>query len=588
MASSPNSWLEIARLSPLNPTAPAGSLSCPPPLPDPPDPLQFPPLSASKPPLKLSSSNLLPPAPVSTTISPPSLPCPAPIPSPSLSPFTTAQLLASISLPFIPDCSPNPRSNFTTVTTTVTDLASVREVSLLGAIPFAHTTVTPPLTTAAPLLNSPVPIVNQSSPPEPKSLPNKPETWASKARANTNRTLTRLSPQTLSPSGVPRVVIPDEVYQRGADLHKEFLVCRFFGRTPAYNLIQNVLNYLWGKGRHLEIHMVPTTKSVLVRVPNEFIRQKVLLKKFWYVDTSMFHVSQWSASTASPSLQHIQLWAHLKGVPFDLIYSEGLSHIAGQIGEPKETDDWTLSFTSISTAHVKVEVNTSVPLPKIVEVGRMDGSFVEVEVEYPWTPPICAHCKELGHISRNCLLLPEPPKTVPTAKNNPKIPTARTKPIPPTPSKIFCYSCKASGNLMKNCPKGPQDWIEVTGKKKQPTKSQENPSSAPAVSPVATVSPVAEDSGLTEGSVSEFVDVVELPIASSVTLDSGDPSSAPPSPLPTASSSPLPPGAMDVGLPSPQNPSPSHSHLASFPCIATLLILSFLTWPCSSLPSLFS
>lgn len=208
----------------------------------------------------------------------------------------------------------------------------------------------------------------------------------------------------------------------------------------------------------LEIHMLPTTNSVLVRIPSEFIREKVLLKRFWYVETSMFHVSQWSEAAASttPSLQRIQLWAHLKGVPFDLIYDEGLSHIAGQIGEPKETDDWTLNLSSVSVAHVKVEVYTSIPLPTIVEVGRSDGSFVNVEVKYPWVPPICAHCKELGHISRNCPLLPEPPNTAPK-------PVSQSK--EPPPSKIVCYSCKAPGHLMKNCPKGPKEWIEVSRRK---------------------------------------------------------------------------------------------------------------------------
>ena len=243
----------------------------------------------------------------------------------------------------------------------------------------------------------------------------RPATWASKAKANTDRTLCRLSPQSFSPNGIPRVIIPNEIYEKGAELHKDFIVCTFFGRIHAFKLIQNVLNYLSGKGNHLEMHMNPVSNSVLVRLPNEFIRYKVLLKRFWYVDTSMFHVLQWSASaaTTTPSLQRIQLWAHLKGVPFDLIYGAGLSHIASQIGEPKETDVWTLNLTSISTAHVKVEVDTSIPLPKIVEVGRMDGSFINVEVEYPWTPPICAHCKEMGHISRNCHLLPVPPITDP-------------------------------------------------------------------------------------------------------------------------------------------------------------------------------
>lgn len=203
----------------------------------------------------------------------------------------------------------------------------------------------------------------------------------------------------------------------------------------------------------------------------------------------MFHVSQWTqdAVDSTPSLQHIQLWAHLNDVPFDLIHSEGLSHIAGQIGEPKETDEWTLSLTSISIAHVKVEVNTSMPLPKIVEVGRSNGSFVEVEVEYPWIPPICSHCKELEHISRNCLLLPEPPKTVPSSKTPANNPTAKPT-SNPTSSKIYCYSCNAQGHLMKNCPKGPQEWIEVSGRKKQTSDPMDSQSSE------AHTSPAAEDS----------------------------------------------------------------------------------------------
>ncbi|KAJ4893561.1 hypothetical protein Rs2_20355 [Raphanus sativus] len=187
---------------------------------------------------------------------------------------------------------------------------------------------------------------------------------------------------------------------------------------------------MWGKGKHLEIHMLPTKKSVLVRIPNDFIREKVLLKRLWYVDTAMFHVSGWSefSEDYTPSLKKIQLWAHLKGVPFDLIHNTGLSHIAGQIGEPKEKDDWTMSLSSISVAHVKVEIDTSIPLPKTIEVGRSDGSFVNVEVEYPWVPPICAHCKEIGHIQRNCLQIPPPAGPSDSSKNQP----------PPNPPS--CYS----------------------------------------------------------------------------------------------------------------------------------------------------
>lgn len=167
---------------------------------------------------------------------------------------------------------------------------------------------------------------------------------------------------------------------------------------------------------------MPATNSVLVRIQNEFIRQKVLQKGFGYVDTTMFHVSQWAAHAdeSTPSLKRIQLWEHLKGVRFDLIHRKGLSHIASQIGEPKKLmiGHCTL-ITSTSIAHVKMEVDTTVPLPSIIEVGRQNGSFVNVAVEYPWVPSICAHCKEVGHISRNCPLLPPPSNPTPSNSRTP-------------------------------------------------------------------------------------------------------------------------------------------------------------------------
>lgn len=70
--------------------------------------------------------------------------------------------------------------------------------------------------------------------------------WVDKTKRSTDKTLKRMSstPPTISPEGVPRVVIPDEVFERGALQHKDFVVGRFFGRVPAFKTIQNVLNFL--------------------------------------------------------------------------------------------------------------------------------------------------------------------------------------------------------------------------------------------------------------------------------------------------------------------------------------------------------
>ncbi|KAL0874967.1 hypothetical protein Bca101_024672 [Brassica carinata] len=213
------------------------------------------------------------------------------------------------------------------------------------------------------------------------------------------------SPPVISPEGIPRVLIPDEVFQRGALQHKDFVVGRFFGKTPAFKTIQNVLNYLWGKGNRLEIHLIKSSRSMIVRIPIDYIREKVLKKRIWYVDTAMFHVAQWSDGEVADtsSLESIPIWAHLIGVPFDLMTNEGLGWIADAIGDPKEMDDWTKNLSSLSVAHVKVEADATKPFPTVLELVRQSGATFRVEVEYPWLPPTCSHCKELGHIIKDCL-----------------------------------------------------------------------------------------------------------------------------------------------------------------------------------------
>ncbi|KAG2287682.1 hypothetical protein Bca52824_047286 [Brassica carinata] len=48
-------------------------------------------------------------------------------------------------------------------------------------------------------------------------------------------------------------------------------------------------------------------------------------------------------------------------------------------------------------------------------------------VSYPWVPPTCSHCKELGHIMKNCLLLPPPPKNPPPSKRSSKAAASKDK-----------------------------------------------------------------------------------------------------------------------------------------------------------------
>lgn len=241
-----------------------------------------------------------------------------------------------------------------------------------------------------------------------------------------DKTLKRLAPITISETGRPTMLIHDAVFEKGAELHKDFIACYFNGRPPPIKQIQNVLNHMWGKGNRVEIHNNPRTRSFLVRIPSDYLRKKILEKGIWYIGDSMFHTAQWTSahSSATPPLDCIQIWAHLIGVPLDLCHQEGLSLVAGLVGDPKETDDFTKNLVSLTVSHVKVAVDLTKPVPDVVEFTRQSGEVVEVMVTYPWLPPTCSHCKELGHISKNCLQLPPQPPTANAP--NPKVPNHQT------------------------------------------------------------------------------------------------------------------------------------------------------------------
>lgn len=62
--------------------------------------------------------------------------------------------------------------------------------------------------------------------------PTQNQTLVEKLRASVDNTLRRLAPITIAPSGRPRVVIPDTVLKKGAEIHKDFIICYFNGKSP--------------------------------------------------------------------------------------------------------------------------------------------------------------------------------------------------------------------------------------------------------------------------------------------------------------------------------------------------------------------
>lgn len=207
------------------------------------------------------------------------------------------------------------------------------------------------------------------------------------------------APVSISVEGRPRVKVPNDVFDRGAKLHEDFIVGIFYGKAPSYGKICGVLNFLWGKDKRVTVHNL-TKNAFLFYVPSPSLRKRVLQQELWHVGDSPFFVTAWKSefSYNPPSLERALVWASIKDIPFDLITPEGLSIICRPLGRAVDHKP----FTSINSAEVKIIVDLMNPLPPILELEREDGQVLFLKVTYPWLPPLCPLCNELGHKASLC------------------------------------------------------------------------------------------------------------------------------------------------------------------------------------------
>ncbi|CAH2070764.1 unnamed protein product [Thlaspi arvense] len=231
-----NPWFSHGHASDLNPLPlTAGDSLLPPPLVplDPPDPLasfplsQFPPLSS---PLSQKTSSF-----------PRTTPLKAPVGKTGdkicsntettdvemTQLHTTSPEAAEPSFPKTRSENVTVPENFTVLKPRSTSpLQTNKALNTASSIPTAATKAQVPQPVQQSRAQQPtVPVENQTA--------NGP-TLAERTRTFEDRSLRRLAPITFSDTGRPRVIIPDEVFQRGEELHRDFIVYYFNGRPPPY------------------------------------------------------------------------------------------------------------------------------------------------------------------------------------------------------------------------------------------------------------------------------------------------------------------------------------------------------------------
>ena len=277
-----------------------------------------------------------------------------------------------------------------------------------------------------PALPAPVPVVAAN----PEGLVKTPapveDRWCDVFKGTSKR-LERKGTAFTLPSGESCVKIPNSVIEKHKKSWESFILGQFYSEPPAQGTIHTIVNGIWSKQYRDVTVSKMEGNAFLFRIPNVQTRSRVLNQRLWQIDGQTMFVAKWEPGVTpiKPELTSAPIWLELRGVPFQFFNDDGLEHIASLVGNPKFLHPNTANKTNLEVAKVFTIIDPRKPLPEAVNVQFDSGDVRRIEVSSPWMPPVCAHCKEVGHSLRRCRAAP-----------------------------IKCKGCNSTVHSAEECPRG--------------------------------------------------------------------------------------------------------------------------------------
>ncbi|KAG7587431.1 Endonuclease/exonuclease/phosphatase superfamily [Arabidopsis thaliana x Arabidopsis arenosa] len=228
------------------------------------------------------------------------------------------------------------------------------------------------------------------------------------------------------PSGEACIKIPNAVIEKNRKSWDCFVLGQFYSEPPSQGIIQNIVNGIWSR----QYRDVSVSKmegfSFLFRIPNSSTRSRVINQRLWQIEGQTMFVAKWEPGVVptKPELSSAPIWLELRNVPLQFFHEDGLERIAGLVGDPKFLHPSTANKTNLEVAKVFTIIDPRKPLPEAVNVQFDSGQVKRILVSSPWMPPVCAHCKDIGHSARRCSKAP-----------------------------ISCSGCNSSAHSLDQCPR---------------------------------------------------------------------------------------------------------------------------------------
>lgn len=268
------------------------------------------------------------------------------------------------------------------------------------------------------------------------------------------------------PSGEMCIKIPNSIIEKNKKSWEAFVIGQFYSDPPAQSLIHTIVNGIWSK-QYKDITVSKLEgNAFLFRIPNVGTRNHVINQRLWQIEGQTMFVAHWEPGNLpeKPALSSAPIWLELRNVPLQFFNEDGLERIAGLVGHPKYLHPATVNKTNLEVAKVLTLIDPRKPLPEAVNVQFESGDISRVTVSSPWMPPVCSHCKEIGHSIKRC---PSAPITCTTCKSTSHSTEVCTRTRGPDMKKAKRPRRHASNSKHADPPRGksvpPRHDISLTG-----------------------------------------------------------------------------------------------------------------------------
>ncbi|KFK34518.1 hypothetical protein AALP_AA5G156300 [Arabis alpina] len=317
------------------------------------------------------------------------------------------------------------------VSSDLTKVATVKVVSTAEAVQYTHQNTGVEQAQTASENPAIVPVVATEDSTVKPTTNDAEQSWANLVRGSA-KPLKKTGQAFLLDSGEVCVKIPNPVIERNKKSGECFVLGQFYSDPPSQGTIHNIVNGIWSKQmRDIAVSKMEGN-SFLFRIPNSFTRNRVINQRLWQIEGQTMFVAKWEPGVipTKPELTSAPIWLELRNVPLQFFHEEGLERIASLVGDPKFLHPATANKTNLEVAKVFTIIDPRKPLPEAVNVQFDSGEIRRVGVSSPWMPPVCSHCREIGHSLKHCKRAPVTCKTCSATNHTTELCTKKVKPGP--------------------------------------------------------------------------------------------------------------------------------------------------------------